>query len=452
MEFQKIVNFIGTTSDNKDLPTFVTKKWIEVYDESEGYYNVNKEIRIKTSMLRSDLCDFSDAYIVVIDAPNNTAANVNTTNTANNNAFGNKKLVFKNNAPFINCISKINGVKIDNGEDLDVVMPMYNLLEYSKNYRKTTGTLWNYYRDQPNSTIGNNNITHSILNSESFDYKANFMENVVTHDNLTKNDVKIVVPSNYLSNFWRHLNIPLINFEAELILTWFKNCVLIDKSTREADYSADPNVYEINNPEDGTFKKTDVKLFVPVVALSKENDIKLLEQLKTGFKRTIKWNKYRSQMYIQSQNNNLDDLIDPTFTNVNRLFVLSFPRNNNTDSRYSFSDYYVPKVKINDFNVLIDGKSFFDLSVKIDEEAYEKIVDPSNNSDYTTGNLLDYAYYKKHYKLIAIDLSMQNKIKDQQQINFIGKPLRNTGATMFIIIEKSEETTFNFTQNSVTIV
>ena len=150
MEFQKIVNFFDTTSDDKDLPRFVTKKWIEVYDQSEGNYNVNKEIRIKTSMLRSDLCDFSDAYIVVkgnitvnkktftaddFEAPNNTVANANATNTANDNAFGEKKLVFKNNAPFISCMSKINDVKIDNAEDLDIVMPMCNLLEYSKNYR-----------------------------------------------------------------------------------------------------------------------------------------------------------------------------------------------------------------------------------------------------------------------------------------------------------------------------
>ena len=100
-------------------------------------------------------------------------------------------------------------------------------------------------------------------------------------------------------------------------------------------------------------------MYVPVVTSSKEDDIKLLEQLKTGFKRTITWNKYRSQMTTQSQNNNLNCLIDPTFTNVNRLFVLSFPRNNNTDSRYSFSNYYVPKVKVSDFNVLIDRKGFF---------------------------------------------------------------------------------------------
>ena len=166
MEFQKIVNFLDRTFDDKHLPRFATKKWIKVYDQSGENYNVNKEIRIKTSMIRSDLCDYSDAYIVVkgtitvdkktftaddFEAPNNTAATA--TNTVNNNAFGENKLIFKNNAPFINRISKINGVKIDNAEDLDVVMTMYNLLEYSKNYRKTTGSLWNYYRDEPSNPL-----------------------------------------------------------------------------------------------------------------------------------------------------------------------------------------------------------------------------------------------------------------------------------------------------------
>ena len=134
--------------------------------------------------------------------------------------------------------------------------------------------------------------------------------------------------------------------------------------------------------------------------MARENGIKLLEQLKTGFKRTIKWNKYRSQMTVQPQNNNLNYLIDPTFTNVNRLFVLSFQRiageNNTTkDYRDSFSHYYVPNVRIKDFNVSIDRKSFFDLPVKNEEEAYEKTMDMSNNNDYTTGNLLDFGYFKK---------------------------------------------------------
>ena len=168
-------------------------------------------------------------------------------------------------------------------------------------------------------------------------------------------------------------------------------------------------------------------------------------------------NKYRPQMNIQPQNNNLNYLIDPAFTNVNRLFVLPFQRiageNNTTkDYRDSFSHYYVPNVEIKDFNVLIDGKSFFDLPVKNEEEAYEKIIDMSNNNDYTTGNLLDFAYFKENYKLIAIDLSKQTKLKDPQQISFIGKLLNTRGATIFFIIEKSEETTLNFSQSSVTII
>ena len=169
---------------------------------------------------------------------------------------------------------------------------------------------------------------------------------------------------------------------------------------------------EVNNPAIAALtglelQITDTKLYIPVVPLSKENDTKLLEQLKIGFKRTIKWNKYRSQMTVQPQNNNLNYLIDPTFTNVNRLFVLSFQRivgeNNTTkDYRDSFSHYYVPNTRVKDFNVLIDGKSFFNLPIKNEEEAYAKIIEMSNNNNYATGNLLDFAYFIKNYRLIAI--------------------------------------------------
>ena len=155
---------------------------------------------------------------------------------------------------------------------------------------------------------------------------------------------------------------------------------------------------DIVAPSGAVFKITDTKLYFPVISLSKENDTKLLKILKSGFKRTIKWNKYRPQITIQLQNNDLIYLIDPTFTNVNRLFGLPFEKiagENNTakDYRDSFSHYYVPNIEIKDFNVLIDGKSFFDLPVKNKEEAYEKIIDMSNNNDYTAGNLLDFAYF-----------------------------------------------------------
>ena len=168
------------------------------------------------------------------------------------------------------------------------------------------------------------------------------------------------MPLKYLSNFWRALDIPLINCEIFLTLTRSEKCVLTSKATRDADPDADPAVAGINNPTNAVFKITDCKLYVPVVTLSAEDDNKLLEQLKAGFQRKIKWNKYRSEMSNQTKSNNLNYLIDPTFTNVNRLYVLSYE---NEEDRTSSSKYFVSKVEIKEFNVLIDRKPFFQIPV-----------------------------------------------------------------------------------------
>ena len=192
-------------------------------------------------------------------------------------------------------------------------------------------------------------------------------------------------------------------------------------------------------------------MYFPVVTLSAKDDNKLLEQLKTGFIRTIKWNKFRSGMSNQTKNSNLHYLIGPTLTNVNRLFVLPF---DNEYDRTSFSKYYVPKVEIKDFNVLIDGKPFFEIPVKNKEEAYEAIIEMTKNNDYRTGNLLDYEYFKDQYKLIAIDLCKQIELENpdlKQQINFIGR-LEENNATMLFVIGKKEETILDFSQNSVVVV
>ena len=153
-------------------------------------------------MLRSDLCNYSDAYIVV-------KGDLIVTN------FGSIMYDKK----FISCILKLNNTLIDNAEDLDIVIPMYNLLEYSKNYRKTTGSFWNYYRDKPNSGLGgdNNNVNYSIKDSKSFDYKTSITGKL--EGNNSEKEVEIVVPLKYLNNVWRTLQIPLINCEINLILT-----------------------------------------------------------------------------------------------------------------------------------------------------------------------------------------------------------------------------------------
>ena len=204
----------------------------------------------------------------------------------------NKAVAFKNTAPFINCISKMNGVQTDNAEDLDVIMPMYNLLEYSKNYRKTTGSLWNHYRDGPIDLLSSS--------SKSFKYKTSITGNTYNvdageagydADKVGKNETEITVPLKHLINFCRTLNIPLINCEIELILTWSQNCTLADMTARAAGNNNDPPA--IGAPTGLEFQITDTKLHIPVVTLSKENDKRILEQLKSGFKRTVKWNKYR---------------------------------------------------------------------------------------------------------------------------------------------------------------
>ena len=239
------------------------------------------------------------------------------------------------------------------------------MIEYSKTFSKTTGSFWNYHRDESNSGLGgaDNNVNYSVKDSKSFDYKASVTGKL--EGNNTEKKVEIVVLLKHLSNFWRTLDMPLSNCEINLILTWSKNCVIANRARWEktAGSSTDENTQfpEINNPTNTTFKITDTKLYVPVVALSTEDDNNFLEQLKSGFKRTIKWNNHRSEMTNQTKTNNWNYLIDPTFNEVNRLFVLLFE---NKEDRTSFWKYYTPKVEINDFNVLVDGKSFFGVPVK----------------------------------------------------------------------------------------
>ena len=211
---------------------------------------------------------------------------------------------------------------------------------------------------------------------------------------------------------------PLTNCQVNHILTWSENCVLTSKTTKDAD----PAVAAIDNSANAIFQITDTKLYFPVLTLSTENDKRLLEQLRTVFKRTIKWNKYRSEMTNQTENNNLNYSTGPTFTKVDRLFVLSIE---NEDDITSFSKCYISNVQIEDF---IDGKSFFGMPIKNKEETYEQIIEVGRNNDYTTDNLLDHDYFSNHCKLIAIDLRKQNELENpnlKQQINFIGRILRD---------------------------
>ena len=198
---------------------FRTRNWVEINDESRGTYTGN-DIKFKTTMLRSNLCDYADAYTVV-------KGTITITGTGNDDATKraderDKGVTFKNCTLFIKCISRINNTDIDNVQDIDIVMPMYNLIEYSDNYSKTSGSLWQYYKDEPND---------NLANSESFKSKVKITGSTPAGGN-TK-DVKIIVPLKYLSNFWRNLEMPLINCEVNLILTGLKFVLLLILKVKE---------------------------------------------------------------------------------------------------------------------------------------------------------------------------------------------------------------------------
>ena len=218
---------------------------------------------------------------------------------------------------------------------------MYNLIEHSDNYLKTSGSLWQYYKVDPND---------NIADSESFKYKVKITGKTPDIGN-TKN-VEIIVPLKYLSNFWRTLEIPLINCTAYLILIWWSARVVINSTGAER------------------FAITDTKLYVPVVTLSTQDNAKLLQRLKSGFRRTINWNKYQSEPKKYPENRYLNHLVEQSFQGVNRLFVLSFE---NEDDRTSHSTYYLPKVEIKDYNVMIDGRNFFDQPINSMTKTYENI-------------------------------------------------------------------------------
>ena len=318
MEYEKITNLLGDASNKTSK--LKTRKWIETNDDSIGTYNPGSQVKFKTTRTKSSLRDYSDAYIHVkgtITVNNTAAADADASNT-------NKKVTFKNCAPFTNCISEINNIDLDNAKDIDIVMPMYNLIEYSGNYSKTSGSLWQYTKDIP--AVNNNNAIIDFTNNnltDSFDFKVKLTGQ--NGNNGTKS-VEIMVPLKYLSNFWRTLEMPLINCEINLILTWSASCVIV--STDVANQNA-------------TFSITDTKLYVPVVTLSQQDNEKLLEQLQSGFKRVINWNKYLSKPELLSQNPNLNHLIEPNFQGINRLFVLGFE---NDTQRTSSKGYYLPNV------------------------------------------------------------------------------------------------------------
>ena len=230
---------------------------------------------------------------------------------------------------------------------------------------------------------------------------------------------------------------PLINCEVSLILTWSSTCIIT------------------NSTGAGTFEITDTKLYVPVITLSHQDNGKLLQQLKLGFKRVINLNKYLSKPELLAQNPNLNHLVAPSFQGVNRLFVLVLE---NDTQRTSHSGYYLPNVEIKNYNVMINGENFFDQPIKNNKVTYENLrkIATGQGDDYTTGSLLDYTCFKDGYKMIVVDLSKQQALdadaRSFQQINFTANLDREGNARIYFILEEAKETILNFSQGIVKVL
>ena len=269
MENQKIINLLDKIDTNSKH--FATKKWYIINDENNINYGVNKDtgadnpdtIKYDTRVLKPNLCDYAEAYILINGTIRAAAADANT------------RLALKNCAPFTKCNLEINDEHVDTAENLDITMLMYNLIEYSDNYQNSSATLYQYKRDEPPEDDAVPDLTAD--NSSSLKYKISLLGNPVLDDAIVKINVKVVVPLKYLSNYFRSLEMPLVNCKIKLNLTWKKECVLSNQ---------DGNAVFIIN---------DTKLYVPVVSLSKEDNKDFIEQQSKGFQRSIYWNEYKTK-------------------------------------------------------------------------------------------------------------------------------------------------------------
>ena len=432
MENQKIINLLDKI--DTDPKHFATKKWYFINDENNTNYGVDKNtgenapdtIKYDTRVLKPNLCDYAEAYILVNGTIRAAEANANT------------RLALKNCAPFTKCNLEINAEHVDTAENLDITMPMYNLKEYSDNYQDSSATLYQYKRDEPPEDNAIDNLTTD--NSSSFKYKVKLLGNPVPDDNIAKRNVKVVVPLKYLSNFFRSLEMPLINCKIKLNLTWKKEYVLSNQ--------AGAAVFIIN----------DTKMYVPVVNLPKEDNKDFIEQQNKVFQRSIYWNEYKTKELNSDANANVFKYInlDPSFQGVNRLFVMAYDNNDdNRPTKNGQRKYYLRRIDFKKYNVIIDGRNFYDNTIESDIEIYSELkkVMIGKGEDYTAGSLLDFNYFLKHYKLIAVDLSKQKELDADpraiQQIEF--KYMLKTNSTICWVLEKSKEAILEFYKGTVKV-
>ena len=358
METQKIINLL----EHNDIESekFATRKWYIINDLSGGSVNPygddtdNISIKFDTKVIKSNLFDYSDAYILVTGNIVNKPADQAAVEGDSPRPVVASIIAFKNCAPFRAFGININDEFIEKAEDIDIVSPMYNLLEYSDNYKDSTESLYHFRKDEP--PANNANVDD---NTSSLNYKAKLIKGI---NNNTQN-VKLVAPLKYLSSFFRLLEMPLINCKVDSELTWNKNCVICSLEATAG-----------NNVE---FTITKTELYVPIVTLFTRDNAKLLKLLNDGFKRSVYWNKYKTVYKIEeAANPTYRYQLDDSYQGVNRLFVLTFNNvagNANQVERDDYRKYFMPRDVIGSYNVVIDGRHFYDQPINDSIKQYDEI-------------------------------------------------------------------------------
>ena len=394
--------------------------------------------------LTSFLCDYPDAYIVV------------TGNIKVQNGNDATRVAIKKCHPFTRATFKLNNKQVDTADNLDLTMNLYNVLEYSDDYADTTASLYQYKIPEPRDNNGN--VVNLGITLSSFKYQSGLVQKQLTIPNsgnvpantypnfanahkVWKN-IKIMVPLKYISNFFRNLELPLINTKLYIELNWTKYSVLC------------------NQNQNSIFQITKCELYIPIVTLNTEKNNKLSELLSKGFEITVVWNEYKSKIERVTipQNDNMfgRSTLDVSFQGVSKLFGAAYEsddikRNANTEE--SRRRYYLPRVEIKDYNVLIYGRNFYDQNVNNSIVRYNELLTMTTgrSEDYSTGCLLDYNYYIKDFNIVGIDLSHQAVLDsdlkiNHQQIEFVNKLPSGNAAINYdlsTILEKEQQTVLN---------
>ena len=380
MESQKIINLLD--HKDEDSPRFETRKWYIVNDHNNGNYSQGDHlisiVTFDTKIVRPFLCDYSDAYILVTGY----------IKVQNGNDL--TRVAIKNCHPFTRATFKLNNEQVYTAGNLDLTMNLYNMLEYSDNYTDTTGFLYQYKRPEPRNN--NDNIVNLSTALSSFKYQSGLVQKQLTtpnSENVPANtdpnfanahkiwkNIKIVAPIKYISNFFRNLELPLINTKLYMELSWTKYSVLC------------------NENQNSIFQITKCELYIPIVPLNTETNNKLSELLSKVFERTGVWNEYKSKIERVTipQNDNMfrRTTLAVSFPGVSKLFVTpcetdDIERNANTEE--SKARYYLPRAEIKDYNVLIDGRNFYDQNVNSSIVRYNELlkITTGRSEDYSTG-------------------------------------------------------------------